>query len=100
MHAGSRDSAASWSIRSILPVQMFHKRERWMTQLTHNLDSSLLAEIEELAVEIARGGGSILSRYFGSALEIEYKDEKKTDPVTAERWGKLMTDWASRQKDQ
>lgn len=21
------------------------------------------------------------------------------DPVTAERWGKLMTDWASRQKD-
>jgi len=53
-----------------------------MSQSTQYLDGSLLAEIEGLAVEIARGGGAILSRYFGSTLEVEYKDEKKTDPVT------------------
>jgi myo-inositol-1(or 4)-monophosphatase len=53
-----------------------------MSQSMGYPDNSLLAEIEALAVEIARGGGAILGRYFGSTLEIEYKDEKKTDPVT------------------
>jgi len=63
-------------------VQTFHKRRGWMSQPTTYQDGSLLAEIEALAVEIARGGGAILGRYFGSTLEIEYKDENKTDPVT------------------
>ena len=53
-----------------------------MTQSAQYPDGALLAEIEGLAVEIARGGGAILSRFFGSTLEVEYKDEKKTDPVT------------------
>ena len=41
-----------------------------------------LAEIEALAVEAARGAGEILAGHFGSRIEVEYKDEHKSDPVT------------------
>ena len=41
-----------------------------------------LAEIEAHAVEAARGAGAILARHFGKPLEVEYKDDKKMDPVT------------------
>ena len=50
-------------------------------QASHPVDDALLADIEAHAVEIARGAGAILARYFGAALDIEYKDKKETDPV-------------------
>jgi myo-inositol-1(or 4)-monophosphatase len=46
------------------------------------IDDSLLAEIEGLATEIARGGGAILAKYFGAKIDAEYKDKERTDPVT------------------
>ena len=46
------------------------------------LDDALLAEIEGHAVEVARGAGEILNGHFGKPLEVDYKDEKKQDPVT------------------
>ena len=45
-------------------------------------DDTLLAQIEAHATELARGGGAILNRYFGSPLEVKYKDKKESDPVT------------------
>ena len=45
-------------------------------------DDATLAEIEAHAVKAARGAGSILAGHFGTTLEVEYKDERKTDPVT------------------
>ena len=47
------------------------------------LDEELLVEIEARAVELAREAGRILTRHFGAPLEVEYKDEGRTDPVTA-----------------
>ncbi len=45
-------------------------------------EDNLLAEIEARAVELARGGGQVLSGYFGGSLNIEYKDDNQRDPVT------------------
>jgi myo-inositol-1(or 4)-monophosphatase len=45
-------------------------------------DDRLLSEVEDVAVEAARGAGEILRRYFGRLAEVGYKDERKTDPVT------------------
>ena len=45
-------------------------------------DDKLLTEIEARAVELARGGGELLSGYFGQRLSIEYKDDNPRDPVT------------------
>ena len=45
-------------------------------------DDTLLAAIEARAVELARGGGAVLSEYFGGNLNIQYKDENQRDPVT------------------
>ena len=42
----------------------------------------LLAEIEILAAEMARGAGKILTEHFGRPLEVSYKDEAEKDPVT------------------
>ena len=47
-----------------------------------SLDDATLADIETRAAEMAQGTGEILSRHFGTSLDVEYKDEKKTDPVT------------------
>lgn len=47
-----------------------------------DVDDKTLADIETHAVTIARGSGEILSKYFGAALNVEYKDKKQTDPVT------------------
>lgn len=52
-----------------------------------NLDTrapndTLLAAIETRAVELARGGGSVLAEYFGGNLDIQYKDDNQRDPVT------------------
>ena len=50
--------------------------------MTEQLDNQLLAHIETRAVELARGAGEILSRYFGGNLSIEFKDDRGRDPVT------------------
>ena len=42
----------------------------------------LLAEIEILAAEMARGAGSILTEHFGRPIKVDYKDEAEKDPVT------------------
>ena len=42
----------------------------------------MVAEIESAALEMAQGAGKILAGYFGTVLEVEYKDEAKTDPAT------------------
>jgi len=46
-------------------------------------DDSLAQEIEQHAVEIARGAGRILAGHFGKQIAIEFKDEHERDPVTA-----------------
>ena len=47
------------------------------------LDDAQIREIERHAVEIARGAGEILSGHFGRRIEVEFKDDKQRDPVTA-----------------
>ena len=49
----------------------------------HSLDGGLLAEIESSAVDMARKAGDTLARHFGRKVEIQYKDDGKTDPVSA-----------------
>ena len=49
----------------------------------HLLDDALVEEIEQFAVEIARGAGRILSGHFGSQVQVEFKDKHERDPVTA-----------------
>ena len=48
-----------------------------------SLDEAQIREIEHHAVEIARGAGEILAAHFGRRIEVEFKDEKQRDPVTA-----------------
>ena len=45
-------------------------------------DDEALRRIEEHAVEIARGAGVILRGHFERALNVEYKDDNQSDPVT------------------
>lgn len=46
-------------------------------------DQTLYLELEAKAVEIAKRSGELLHGYFGTGLEVEYKDEKKrAHPVT------------------
>ncbi len=42
-----------------------------------------IVEIERQAVELARGAGEILAGHFGRRIEVEFKDDKQRDPVTA-----------------
>lgn len=46
------------------------------------LCEDLLIEIENCAVDMARGAALILGKHFGTSLEVEYKDKGETDPVT------------------
>jgi myo-inositol-1(or 4)-monophosphatase len=48
-----------------------------------NIDDSLLAEIEAHAIYIAQQAGQILLEQFRKPLEVQFKDKKKSDPVTA-----------------
>ena len=41
-----------------------------------------LTIIESRAVDMARDAGDILARFFGGNLEIQYKDDRRNDPVT------------------
>ena len=43
----------------------------------------LAQDIEQQAVEIARGAGRILAEHFGRQMIVEFKDEHERDPVTA-----------------
>ena len=53
-----------------------------MTQHSGSVDEALLKQIENHATVIAREAGAILAGHFGSALDVQYKDKKETDPVT------------------
>lgn len=45
-------------------------------------DEKLALEIEQAAVDMARGAGEILSGFFGRRMSIDYKDKEQRDPVT------------------
>ena len=47
------------------------------------LDGAHILDIEGHAVELARGAGEILAGHFGRRIEVEFKDDKQRDPVTA-----------------
>ena len=49
----------------------------------HSLNDEQIREIEHHAVELARGAGGILASHFGQRIEVEFKDDKQRDPVTA-----------------
>ena len=49
---------------------------------TENIDNAILTEIEAFSIRIAREAGHILLEHFNKPMEIRYKDEKNTDPVT------------------
>ena len=51
--------------------------------MAQSLDQAEILEIEHHAVEIARGAGKILAGHFGHRIEVEFKDDKQRDPVTA-----------------
>ena len=51
--------------------------------MTDPPEESLLADIEASAIQAARGAGELLRGYFGSSLDVEYKDRKRLDPVTS-----------------
>ena len=59
-----------------------HERKRDSNMSTQMPNDKLLAEIETRAIELARGGGELLSGYFGGNLNIQYKDDNQRDPVT------------------
>ena len=48
-----------------------------------SIDDAQIVEIERQAVELARGAGEILTGHFGRRIEVEFKDDKQRDPVTA-----------------
>lgn len=48
-----------------------------------SLDEEEIREIEHEAVELARGAGKILAGHFGRSIDVEFKDDKERDPVTA-----------------
>ena len=54
-----------------------------MEAKTQLWDDALAEEIEQFAVEIARGAGKILAGHFGQQIKVEFKDEHERDPVTA-----------------
>ena len=51
--------------------------------MVQSLDEAQVLEIEHHAVELARGAGEILAGHFGRRIEVEFKDDKQRDPVTA-----------------
>ena len=51
--------------------------------MAQSLDDAQILEIERHAVDIARGAGNILAGHFGRRIEVEFKDDKQRDPVTA-----------------
>ena len=56
---------------------------RGKSEIVQSLNESQIGEIERHAVEIAWGAGEILAGHFGRRIEVEFKDDKQRDPVTA-----------------
>jgi myo-inositol-1(or 4)-monophosphatase len=52
-------------------------------QMDEPVSGEVLQRIEARAAEMARGAGVLLAQHFGTALSVEYKDKKGTDPVSA-----------------
>ena len=48
-----------------------------------SLEDAEIREIESHAADLARGAGKILAGHFGRRIEVEFKDDKQRDPVTA-----------------
>ncbi len=51
--------------------------------MVQSLEDAQIRKIEQTAVELARGAGEILAAHFGRRIEVEFKDDKQRDPVTA-----------------
>lgn len=45
-------------------------------------DPAILARIEELAIELAQGASRILSDHFGRSIDVEFKSDDKSNPVS------------------
>jgi myo-inositol-1(or 4)-monophosphatase len=60
----------------------FKKQDEGLNMNSENVDTAVLEEIEAFSVEIAREAGYILLEHFNRPLEISYKGENNTDPVT------------------
>ena len=70
----------------ILPLALSLSKggeRRGKGEILQSLDEAQIGEIERHAVEIARGAGNILAGHFGRRIEVEFKDDKQRDPVTA-----------------
>jgi myo-inositol-1(or 4)-monophosphatase len=61
---------------------MMRRRSRKVAPAPEPPDAATLAGIEAHAVSIARHAGGLLRKNFGAALDVRYKDDKQTDPVT------------------
>ena len=64
---------------------MVHPMSEELSDMTQPPDDQLLESIESRAIELARGAGEILARYFslgGGSLSVEFKDDRGRDPVT------------------
>jgi len=59
-----------------------HPTQLVLEDMTDAPTQAVLGEIEEVATRIAKEAGVVLMDRFRTALEIEYKDSGKTDPVT------------------
>jgi myo-inositol-1(or 4)-monophosphatase len=47
------------------------------------MEEAVLRDVENKAVELARGAGEVLAGYFRRPIDVEYKGEHKANPVTA-----------------
>ena len=47
------------------------------------LDDAHVSEIEDHAIKLAHGAGLILIGQFGTTIEVEFKDDRRSDPVSA-----------------
>ena len=65
-------------LKSILGGVVTGGRGRWAAPD----DDEALQEMESHAVRFAREAGAILRAHFELALNVEYKDDKQSDPVT------------------
>ncbi len=73
-------------LAALLPILRFfvEKAKEQLGSSPALPDNAALVEIENHAVEIARAAGAILARNFSNvaSLNVEYKDDKESDPVT------------------
>ena len=68
--------------RSYTPDRAAELRVEKATNVQDAPSEEVLTRIESRAIDMARGAGEILTRYFGGKLEVSYKDEREKNPVT------------------